>query len=196
MLTFAAAVFFLIVTPGPGVLSAAGVGAAFGMRVGLRYVLGLFLGNTIVIVAVIAGLAALILANPIVRTILFTVSTAYLLYLALRIALAGSDVAFAKAQREPGVWAGILLQPINPKGYAVNTALFTGFPLMPETVMAEFAWKLLIIKAIWIPIHIAWVWFGVQLKALDLAPHLQRRINYAMAASMLLVVGLAVASGL
>ncbi|MEP4336194.1 MAG: LysE family translocator, partial [Roseobacter sp.] len=45
MLTFAAAVFFLIITPGPGVLSAAGVGAAYGMRSGLRYVLGLFIGN-------------------------------------------------------------------------------------------------------------------------------------------------------
>ncbi|MEC8551875.1 MAG: LysE family translocator, partial [Pseudomonadota bacterium] len=32
MLTFAAAVFLLIVTPGPGVLSTAGVGAAFGWR--------------------------------------------------------------------------------------------------------------------------------------------------------------------
>ena len=37
MLTFAAAVFFLIVTPGPGVLSAAGVGAAYGFRSGLRW---------------------------------------------------------------------------------------------------------------------------------------------------------------
>ena len=35
MLTFAAAVFLLIVTPGPGVLSTAGVGAAYGFRAGL-----------------------------------------------------------------------------------------------------------------------------------------------------------------
>lgn len=32
MLTFAAAVLFLIVTPGPGALSAVGVGSAYGMR--------------------------------------------------------------------------------------------------------------------------------------------------------------------
>ena len=37
MLTFAAAVFLLIITPGPGVLSTAGVGAAFGWRKGLFY---------------------------------------------------------------------------------------------------------------------------------------------------------------
>ena len=196
MLTFAAAVFFLIVTPGPGVLSAAGVGAAYGMRSGLRYVLGLFIGNNLVILAVISGLAALILASPLVRTILFALSTAYLLYLAARIAFAGSNLAFAPAQTEPGVVNGILLQPINPKAYAVNTALFSGFAIMPDALVAEAIWKLLIVNAIWIPIHIVWVWFGVRLKQLDLAPHLQRRINYAMAASMLLVVGLAIASEL
>lgn len=196
MLTFAAAVFFLIITPGPGVLSAAGVGAAYGMRSGLRYVLGLFIGNNLVIVAVISGLAALVLANPVVRTVLFSLSTAYLLYLALRIALAGSKLAFAPAQSEPGVLAGILLQPINPKAYAVNTALFSGFAIMPDALVAEAVWKLLIVNAIWLPIHVIWVWFGVRLKALDLAPARQRLINFAMAASMLLVVGLAVWSEL
>lgn len=196
MLTFAAAVFFLIITPGPGVLSAAGVGAAYGMRSGLRYVLGLFIGNNLVILAVVSGLAALVLANPVVRTVLFVLSTAYLLYLAMRIALAGSKLAFAPAQKEPGVLAGILLQPINPKAYAVNTALFSGFAVMPDALVAEAVWKLLIVNAIWVPIHVIWVWFGVRLKALDLAPARQKRINFAMAASMLLVVGLAVWSEL
>ncbi|MEM6372530.1 MAG: LysE family transporter [Pseudomonadota bacterium] len=196
MLTFAAAVFFLIITPGPGVLSAAGVGAAYGMRSGLRYVLGLFIGNNLVILAVVSGLAALVLADPLVRTVLFVLSTAYLFYLALRIAFAGSKLAFSAATREPGVVAGILLQPINPKAYAVNTALFSGFAVMPDALVAEAIWKLLIVNAIWAPIHVAWVWFGVRLKALELAPGRQRLINFAMAASMLLVVGLAVASEL
>ena len=196
MLTFAAAVFFLIITPGPGVLSAAGVGAAYGMRSGLRYVLGLFIGNNLVILAVVTGLAALVLANPIVRTVLFALSTAYLLYLALRIALAGSKLAFIPAHREPGVLAGILLQPINPKAYAVNTALFSGFAIMPDALVAEAIWKVLIVNAIWVPIHVLWVWFGVRLKALDLGAERQRLINIAMATSMLLVVGLAVWSEL
>ncbi|GGX44851.1 threonine transporter RhtB [Tateyamaria omphalii] len=188
MLTFAAAVFFLIITPGPGVLSAAGVGAAYGVRSGLRYVLGLFIGNNLVILAVVTGLAALILAN---RTLLFALSTAYLLYLACRIAFAGSKLAFAPAATEPGVLNGVLLQPINPKAYAVNTALFSGFTLMPDAILAEAFLKLLIVNAIWVPIHMIWVWFGFRLKQLDLPAHAQRRINYAMAASMLLVVGLA-----
>ena len=67
---------------------------------------------------------------------------------------------------------------------------------MPDALVSEAIWKLLIVNAIWVPIHIVWVWFGVRLKALDLAPARQKLINIAMAASMLLVVGLAVWSEL
>ena len=196
MLTFAAAVFFLIVTPGPGVLSAAGVGAAYGMRAGLRYVAGLCIGQLIVIAAVVSGLAALVLANPTIRLVLLGLSALYLLYLAARIALAGSKVAFVEAQAEPGVLAGILLQPINPKAYAVNTTLFTGFAIYPDAFWVEVAWKLVVLNLIWIPIHVFWVWLGGTLRRLDLGEGTQRAINFAMAGSMLLVVALAAVTSL
>ncbi len=196
MLTFAAAVFFLIVTPGPGVLSAAGVGAAYGLRAGLRYITGLCIGQAIVIALVVSGLAAVALAEPLIRTGLLGLSTLYLLYLAARIAFAGSKIAFIEAQSEPGVMAGVLLQPINPKAYAVTTALFSGFALYPEAFWLELLWKLLILHVVWVPIHVGWVWAGGALKSLDLPQRTQRRINVAMALSMLLVVVLAVLSQL
>lgn len=194
MLSFAAAVFFLIITPGPGVLSAAGVGAAYGMRSGLRYVTGLFLGNFAVGLLVISGLATLVLASPVVRTALMICSTAYLCYMAWRIAFAGTHLAFIDASGEPGVLAGFLLQPINPKAYAVNTFLFSGFSFLPDAYGAEVVCKLLIFNAIWVPIHVLWVWFGISLKRLDLAPHTHRVINIGMAASLLIVVALALLS--
>lgn len=196
MLTFSIGVFFLIITPGPGVLSAAGVGAAYGFRTGLRYVAGLCLGQLIVIAMVVSGLAALVLAEPLIRTVLLVLSTAYLLYLAARIAFAGSKIAFIPAGSEPGILAGLLLQPINPKAYVVNTALFTGFPIFPDALWAEFAWKLIILNLIWVPIHVGWVWFGGAMRRLDLPQHVQRRINVAMALSMLIAVGLALLSAL
>ena len=194
MLSFAAAVFFLILTPGPGVLSAAGVGAAFGHPAGLRYVFGLFLGNNFVILLIVTGLSALVLADPLIRTILFALSTAYLFYIALRIAFAGSKIAFVEARSQPGILAGFLLQPINPKAYAVNTVFFTGFSLFPDAFWAEVFWKILIVNLIWIPIHIAWVWFGSALKRLNLSARRQSSINVAMAVSMLTVVLLALRS--
>lgn len=194
MLTFAAAVFFLIITPGPGVLSAAGVGAGFGFRQGMRYVLGLFIGTNLVAAAVVSGLAAVLLAEPRIRIALFALSFGYLTYLALRIAFAGTRVAFIERAQPPGIGGGILLQAVNPKAYAVNTALFTGFGFLPASYGAEVAIKVVIINAIWVPIHVLWLWAGVTLHRLDLSPRAHSVINILMALSMLAVVALAVAA--
>ena len=194
MLSFAAATFFLIITPGPGVLSTAGVGAGFGFRAGSRYVVGLFLGTNLVTLAVVSGLAALILADPRIRTVLFALSFGYLTYLALRIGLAGAHLAFIEKARTPGVLGGILLQIVNPKAYAVNTALFTGFAFFPDYYVTEVVLKLMIMNAIWVPIHFAWLWAGVTLNQMNLSGQTHRRINIAMAVSMMLVVLLAVAA--
>ena len=191
MLQYAAAVFFLIVTPGPGVLSAAGVGAGFGFRAGLAYLGGLFVGSNMVGLAVVSGLAAALLANPVLHTLLFWGSMAYLLYLASKIAFAGSRIAFIEPDKAPGFVNGLALQAINPKAYAVNTAFFSGFAFMPEAPVTEIALKFLIMNAIWVPIHLAWLAMGVTLRRLDLPPRIQSAINVAMAVSMLAVVALA-----
>ncbi len=194
MLTFAAAVFFLIITPGPGVLSTAGVGAAFGARAGSRYVGGLFIGTNLVCLAVVSGLTAAILADERLRMIFFVASICYLTYLATRIALAGSKIAFIERQNPPGIKGGILLQAINPKAYAVNTSLFTGFVFLPDNYTLEIQLKLLIVNAIWIPIHFTWLWAGISLRRMDLPHTTQRAINVVMALSMLAVVALAALS--
>lgn len=192
MLTFAAAVFFLLITPGPGVLTVAGVGSGFGASAGTRYLWGLFIGTNLVALGVVSGLAAVVLADERIRTILFGLSVMYLLYLAARIAFAGSKIGFIKRQNAPGIYGGIALQIINPKAYAVNTALFTGFLFWPSSLGVETVLKFAIINAIWIPIHFVWLHFGIKLGSLDLPGSTHRKINIAMALSMLAVVALAV----
>ena len=191
MIQLAVAVFFLIATPGPGVLSLAGVGAAYGFRRAMPYLVGLLVGNWLVLLLVASGLAALVFANPVLRWVLFVASLAYLVYLAARIALAGSRIAIVQADRCPGVAAGILLQTINPKAYAVNTAFITGFPLMAFGYTLEVTLKVAIITAVWLPIHLIWALAGASLKRLDPPPNIQRRINVLMAGSMLAVVAIA-----
>ncbi|SDX03558.1 Threonine/homoserine/homoserine lactone efflux protein [Litoreibacter albidus] len=192
MLNFALAIFLLIITPGPGVLSLAGVGAAFGFRAGWRYLAGLFFGTNLVALAVVTGLGALILADPVIRFVLLALSTGYLLYLAARIALAGTSIAFSPASRQPGIRDGLLLQAVNPKAYVVNTTLFTGFPIFPEAYGLEIAVKFAIINVIWLVIHFLWLWVGSAIKRMALPPHVQRVINVGMAVAMLVVVSLAV----
>ncbi len=194
MLEFCLAVLFLVITPGPGVLSTAGVGSGFGYRAGLAYVGGLFVGNNLVAGLVISGVAAVALAVPWLRSVLLFASTAYLLYLAGKIAFAGARIAFIHSERPPGFWNGLALQPINPKAYVVSTTLFSGFAFLPQSPGLEVAVKLLIFNVFWVPIHLGWLWAGVTLRRLDLDPGVQRAINIAMALAMLIVVGLAVGS--
>lgn len=191
MLTFAAALFFLIITPGIGVLTTAGIGAGFGAGPGIRFLVGLFIGTNLAALLVVTGIAAVVLADPIVGPVLLYASLAYLLYLAFRIGWAGSRVAFIERKSAPGIAGGIGLQLINPKSYAVNTTLFSGFHFMPDDPVLEIAVKFAIINVIWVPVHLTWLWAGVALKRLDLSQRTQSVINKLMALSMVAVVLLA-----
>jgi threonine/homoserine/homoserine lactone efflux protein len=191
MVEFAIACFLLLITPGPGVLSVAGVGSGFGFKAGFSYLWGLCAGNFAVGMAVASGLAALVFSVPYVRPILLFASIAYLTYLAARIAFSGSRIALVAPANEPAFRDGFTLQFINPKAYAVNTTLFTGFSLLQSSYFAEVALKMVIFNAFWIPIHFLWLGAGVWLKRLNLPNGLQRAINMTMAITMLMVVGLA-----
>lgn len=194
MLLFTSAVFGLLITPGPGVLTVAGIGAGFGARRGVQFIGGLWVGTNLVALCVASGLWAAVSRVPYLENILLGVSLAFLCYLAFRIAFAGAEIAFNKAARMPGLVEGLFFQFINPKAYAVNTTLFAGLPLGFDDPLTEIAVKFLIINLIWVPVHFGWLFLGVTLQRLDLPPKIQRRINYAMAVAMLAVVAVAIAA--
>jgi len=194
MLAFTFSVLLLLITPGPGVLSTAGVGAAFGFRAGLRYVAGLCIGTNLVALIVVSGLAAVILAIPWARNTLLVMSALYLLYIAARIAFAGKQIAFIHAERIPGIRDALILQIINPKAYAVNMTWFSGFALMPESLVAETLLKFLVINLIWIPIHLLWLAAGNVVNQLELSPGVHFLINIGMALALVIVVALAIFS--
>jgi threonine/homoserine/homoserine lactone efflux protein len=196
MLSFSLSVLLLLITPGPGVLSTAGVGAAFGFRAGLRYVAGLCLGQNLVALIVASGLAAIVLATPWARNTLLVLSALYLLSIALRIALAGKRIAFIDSASIPGIRDALLLQIINPKAYAVNTTWLSGFALFPESLGFETLVKFIVINLVWIPIHLLWLYTGSAIHRLDLTPRTHFAINIGMALAMLAVVALAVVSAI
>ena len=77
------------------------------------------LGTNLGGLAIISGVAAIILAEPLIRTVLLFASAAYLGYLALRIGLAGTKLPLSDPQDPDSSWLTLAL--INPKAYAVNT---------------------------------------------------------------------------
>ena len=189
MLTFTLAVFLLMASPGPGVFSLAGVGAAFGWQQGIKYLFGLFLGNNLVCLAVICSLATIMLGHPIIRTTLLILSIFYLGYLALRIAFSGTNIAFIYIPK-PGLLTGFTLQLINPKAYAVNMTLFGGFAFYPSNFFLETVAKLLIANLTWIVVHFLWLYVGTRINRLELQDRSRKLINIFMAIALLLVIGL------
>ena len=192
MVEFIAALVFILGTPGPGVLSLAAVGSAFGWPAGLRYGVGLFVGSNLVMVAAAAGLAVVFETVPALRIGFVVLSSGYLLWLASRVARAGASLGFDAAAESPGFGGGVALQIFNPKAYAVGTFVFSNFPLLPDRPIVEIAVKLVVLNAVWVPIHLAWLAAGVGLRRLDMPPRIQHRINVAMALALVLVVALAI----
>lgn len=188
MLEFALVVSTLLITPGPGVLTVAAVGAGFGARRGTQFIGGLLIGTNLVALAVATGLWAMLETVPYLTDVLLAVSVGFLAYLAFKVAFAGSQISFSSAKRMPGALDGLFLQFVNPKAYAVNTTLFAGLPMGFADPVHEIAVKFLIINLIWLPVHFGWLWLGITLKRLDLPERTQRRINYLMAAAMIGVV--------
>ena len=191
MLSLTLSLLFLLGTPGPGVMSLAGVGAAFGYRQAWIYGIGLFTGSNIVMAMAATGLAAFLLAQQEIRIIFLVVSSGWLVFLAARIALAGSIISFAPAKKEPGFIEANFLQIVNPKAYALGLFIFSGFPIVTQSYLAEVIIKFIILNVIWIPIHIIWMIAGVSLQKLNPKRSTQKIINYCMATALVVVVAIA-----
>ena len=194
MIIFSLAVFFLLITPGPGVLSTAGIGSAFGFKSGIRYVFGLFIGTNIVAIIVISGLATVIFSFPIVRTICLFLSSIFFIYLALKIIMSDLKLNFLKSQDVPGIAYGLVLQLINPKAYIVNITFYSGFAFYPANFGLEILFKLIITNLIWIPIHLIWLYAGVLLYEMPLSEKVRNKLKFVMGTSLIIVVLLSIIS--
>ena len=194
MLFFATAVFLLLVVPGPGVLSTAGIGAVFGFKPGLRYIIGLFWGTNLVGLIVISGLAALIFSLPYIRLVLLLLSSVYILYLAKTILFSQSTISFLRPMTPPGVIQGVIFQILNPKAYVVNIAFYSSFAFYPNSLFIEILLKVLISNLIWIPIHFLWLYAGIFLNKVTLSNKNRQNVRLFMACSLIFVVLLSLVS--
>ena len=191
MLAFTIAIFLMIITPGPGVLSLAATGSGFGWKTGTLYLAGLFIGTNTVLVLVVTGFKGFLFEIPWVEPMFLIISLSYLTWIAWRIASAGNEIKFKKSKKEPTFFEAIFLQIINPKAYLVNGILFAGFPLQGFNLQQEILIKTLIINFVWVPVHFFWLWLGVKLRQWGLSKGRQSIVNKIMAFCLFIVIVLA-----
>ena len=180
--------FLMMVTPGPGVLSLAGVGAGFGWKVGMMYLIGLFFGTNGVALLVVLGFKQILFEIDGVEITFLLLSLSYLSFLSWRIATSDNKTGFKQSLKAPRLYEGIFLQFVNPKAYVVQGHLFVVLSLGMASYSNEIIVKFIIVNSIWIPIHLLWLWLGISLKKWSLAVNKQIWVNRGMGLALFAVV--------
>ena len=188
MVTYVIISFLMMVTPGPGVLSLAGVGAGFGWRVGIMYLIGLFLGTNGVALLVVLGFKQFFFNIDGVELTFLFLSLSYLSFLSWRIATSDNKTGFKQSFKSPKLYEGVFLQFVNPKAYVVQGHLFVVLSLGILPYNLEIITKFIIVNSIWIPIHFFWLWLGISLKKWSLASNKQIWVNRGMGLALFAVV--------
>ena len=113
-------------SPGPNNTLLLASGAGFGFRRTVPHVIGTAIGISLLVVIAAAGAAAIVTAAPGVEFVMKVLASAYLLYLAFR--LAGGVAVDRVSTPEPfSLPRGAAFQLINPKGWFFAFAVVAGF---------------------------------------------------------------------
>ncbi|MCF8199187.1 MAG: LysE family transporter [Sulfuritalea sp.] len=134
--SFVGAVIVFQIIPGPGTLAILNATARNGVGAGFGAVIGTLLGDFLFMLAAVAGLAAVLNANPVVFQALQWFGAAYLCWIGLQLLRApvGEDTARPEALKTAGVYfrQACAVSLTNPKVVLFFVAFFPLF-LRPES---------------------------------------------------------------
>ena len=167
-------------SPGPATISLVAAGTVYGIRRSLKYVAGIVIGTTIVLVAVAGGITAALLAVPAIGSVLIGISAAYILWLAYRIATAPPLSEQTKPVEAPSLAGGAVLGVANPKAWVGIGAVFTSANLAGDAA-TDAAAKVAVLTAMIALIMPAWLVAGSSLAPLLREPRRARVVNAALA---------------
>lgn len=180
----------LLGSPGPGIAALVAVGRAEGFIRGLRYYAGLQVGLAVAAGLSAGGLISVLRAFPAAMTTMTWLATAYLVYLAYRIATAPVGTAQAGIRTPPSAVAGLLLGTTNPKAYVAFASLFASRSVAVDP-QADILLKWALCVAVILVVDFAWLLVGVAMNQASLRPATERVLNLCLAAMILGSAGLA-----
>ncbi|KRB86814.1 lysine transporter LysE [Sphingomonas sp. Root710] len=186
--TFIALVTFCIVstvTPGPNNMMLLSSGATFGFRRTLPHIIGISLGCVFMVLLLGLGLASVIGRVPWLYTVLHVASTAYLLYLAWRIATS-VGVGGASARTRPlSFLDAAAFQWVNPKAWAMTLGAATSFS-RSDHLFGDISVIAMALVFCGLPCIMLWAGGGTVVRRLLTRPEMLRAFNIGMAALLVL----------
>jgi threonine/homoserine/homoserine lactone efflux protein len=166
------------VTPGPNNILLMVSGVNFGIRRTVPQMAGIFTGLVLILAATGLGLGFVFSHFPVVRVGLMLAGIAYTLWLAIRVAAAGSlgGGTLAHPLRYP---ASLAFQWVNPKLWAMAVTAVALY-VRPGHMLADTALVTAIFSLINIPAMLIWAGSGAGLRQTLQAPGHIRIFNIAM----------------
>jgi len=168
-------------------------GAKYGFRNALPFVFGVIIGKQIIIWPIGFGLLLLNKEHPYVFLFFKYVSTAYILWLAWRIANMRIS-AETSDQPPPSFLSGLIVHPLNPKAWALITTGFTNFVDPSSSILYATAAIALCLFIIQLVCHPIWALFGEKIARLVSGSVYERYLMLFFALLTIIFVGLALLS--
>jgi len=185
---FLFAALALMGSPGPATLSLAGVGASMGIYPARRYLAGIVVGTSTVLVLVASGVAALLFSIPSLVAVVTLAAAAYMLFLAYRIATAPPAAKASVIARAPSFWSGIFLSLANPKAYAAIGAVYSSRTLIQGNLVLDTGAKIIVLAFVIGVVNCAWLLFGSTFSRILQGRRSGRMANLVFAALLILSV--------
>ena len=179
---FAAVMYF---TPGPNNIMVLSSGLTYGFRPTLPHIAGITIGCAFMVGAVGLGFGTIFVAYPVLQTILKYAGAAYLIYLAVAIAMSDPVTPGQDNRRGPMTfWGAVLFQWVNVKGWVMVIGTITAY-----AGIASFPWNIVIQVVLCLLLGVVapsiWTLSGSSLRSLMTSRRAVRALNIVMALLLL-----------
>jgi threonine/homoserine/homoserine lactone efflux protein len=172
-------------TPGPNTLMVSAAAAQVGVRRLMPHMMGITLGFPAMLLAIGLGLGWPFQQFPWLHRVLQVAGTAWLLWLAWKIATAPPPGG-GEARPPLGFWGAAAFQWINPKAWMIALAAVPAFttpaaPMLPQALLMAAVFAAVSLPLLWM-----WAAIGLGARRLLATPARLRAFNVTMAVLLVL----------
>jgi threonine/homoserine/homoserine lactone efflux protein len=180
-IVFAAVMFF---TPGPNNIMVMSSGLTYGFRRTVPHIAGVVIGFAFMVGAVGLGFGTIFVAFPVLQVFLKYAGAAYLVYLAVMIAMSGAPKPGEAGRKPLTFWQGAMFQWVNVKGWVAIIGTITAYAAIASFPL-NIVIQVLVFLAMGTASIVTWTLFGSALRPVLTSQRAIRIFNVAMAVLLL-----------
>lgn len=189
-LIFALFIFAFVssITPGPNNIMLMASGTNFGFRKTIPHILGINIGYSMLTFSLGIGLMEVFNLFPLIKIILKSLCSGYLVYLSYRIATSstGTDKNEKQQSRPFSFTEAMLFQWVNPKGWTMALSAITIYS--PTNALSGIILVTVAFSITNFPCQCLWTLLGQQFRKLMSSSFKLKMFNYIMAGLLMLTL--------